>query len=64
MFFGDKSTDWNKYEEQIKYSSYMTNNTNELYIGGHPPRDGDIHSWIENVISNPMPIRYSVIELT
>ena len=64
MFFGDKSTDWNKYEEQVKYSSVMTNKTTELYIGGHPPRDGDVMTWVENVISNPMPIRYSLIEHT
>ena len=64
QFFGDRSTDWEKYEEQIRYSSVMTNKTTELYIGGHPPRDGDVRSWIDNVINNPMPIRYSVIELT
>lgn len=64
MFFGDKSTDWDRYVEQVKYSQHVSNESSELYIGGHPPRDGDVRTWVENVMSNPMPVRYSVIELT
>lgn len=42
----------------------LSNETTELYIGGHPPRDGNILTWTENVITNPMPIRYKLVELS
>lgn len=42
----------------------FTNETSELYIGGHAPRDGNIITWTENVITNPMPIRYKLVEIS
>ena len=64
MFFADTSVDWHKYQEQITYSEKFTNRSTELYIGGHPPRNGNIREWVDEVVNNPMPIRYSVVELT
>lgn len=62
--YGDKSFDWKKYDESIKYAEYLTNETAEAYIGGHPPRDGNIMEWVDNVITNPMPIRYTLAEIS
>lgn len=42
----------------------MSRTTSELYIGGEPPKDGNIHTWADHVIANPMPIRYKVIQLS
>lgn len=64
QFFGDVETDWHKYQEHINYTQMFSNQTTELYIGGHPPRDGNIMTWTDNVISNPMPIRYKLTEIT
>lgn len=60
-FFLDSSFDWHKHTEEIAYSEQMSRTTNELYIGGEPPKDGNIHSWVDRVIENPMPIKYKVI---
>lgn len=42
----------------------FSKDTTELYLGGKPPRDGNVHTWVSAVLSNPMPIKYSVLELT
>lgn len=63
-FFSDSSFDWSKHIEEIQYSEKLSKTTVELYIGGQPPRDGNIHEWVDRVIENPMPIRYKVIELS
>ena len=64
MFFGDKEWDWHEHVEQINYTQIYSNDTKEFYLGGRPPRDGSILTWVDNVVGNPMPIRYSVLELT
>jgi hypothetical protein len=63
-FFMDASFDWSKHIEEIEYSEKLSKTTGEIYIGGQPPHDGNIHEWADNVIENPMPIKYKVIELS
>lgn len=63
-FFADSSFDWHKHSEEVEYSEKMSRTTVELYIGGQPPRDGNIHTWVDQVIENPMPINYKVMELS
>jgi hypothetical protein len=63
-FFADASFDWHKHEEEVGYAEKLSRTINELYIGGEPPKDGNIHSWVDHVIENPMPIKYKVIELS
>ena len=64
MFFADSEWDWHKHIQQINYTEMFSKDTTELYLGGRPPRDGNIHTWVSAVLSNPMPIKYSVLELT
>jgi len=54
----DSSFDWSKHTEEISYISTTSKSISELYIGGEPSRDGNIHNWVEHVKSNPMPITY------
>lgn len=61
-FFLDTSFDWHKYTEDISYAEKLSQTTDELYIGGEPPKDGDIHTWVTQVINNPMPIKYKVLD--
>lgn len=61
-FFLDTSFDWHKYSEDISYSEKLSQSINELYVGGEPPKDGNIHTWVSQVINNPMPIRYKVMD--
>ena len=63
-FFADASFDWHKYKTQIDYSSKMSQSRKEIYIGGQPPRSGNIHDWINNVANSPMPIRYKLHDLS
>ena len=63
-FFADSSFDWNKHIEEVSYSEKLSKTISELYIGGEPPHNGDIRTWVDRVIENPMPIRYKVIELS
>lgn len=42
----------------------MNSQSTELYVGGHPPKDGNVLTWVENVITNPMPIRYKTSEIS
>lgn len=63
-FFADASFDWHKHEEEVGYAEKLSRTINELYIGGEPPKDGNIHTWVDRVIENPMPIKYKVIELS
>ena len=44
-YFMDTSFNWEKYKEQIQYSERLKQEVSEIFIGGEPPRDGDIHSW-------------------
>ena len=60
-FFADSSFDWNKHVEEVSYSEKLSKTILELYIGGEPARNGDIRTWVDRVIENPMPIRYKVI---
>lgn len=64
MFFGDKEWNWHQHVEQINYTEMFSNDTTEFYLGGRPPKDGNIYTWVDAVVSNPMPIKYSVLELT
>ena len=63
-FFADTSFDWHKHKEEIDYSNKMSSSRTEIYIGGEPPRNGDLHTWVANVINNPMPIRYKIRDLS
>lgn len=36
----------------------------EQYIGGAPPRTGNIYDWQEKIIDSPMPIKYKLLPLT
>lgn len=63
-FFADSSFDWHKHSEEVSYAEKLSTVMNELYIGGEPPKDGNIHTWADHVIENPMPIKYKVIELS
>ena len=62
-FFADTSVDWKKHEEEINYVEMTESTSTELYIGGHPPRDGNIKTWSNNVVTSPMPIKYSLMEI-
>lgn len=42
----------------------MSQTTSELYIGGQPPRDGKTNEWAQNVVENPMPISFKLLELS
>lgn len=64
MFFADAEYDWHKHTEEINYATSFSKDTLELYVGGRPPRDGKIGTWVQNVVINPMPIRYQLVELT
>ena len=60
-FFMDSSFDWQKHTEEVAYAEKLSKTMIELYIGGEPPKDGNIRSWVEHVIESPMPITYKVI---
>lgn len=49
-FFADASFDWHKHEEAVGYAEKLSRTINELYIGGEPPKDGNIHTWVDRVI--------------
>lgn len=42
----------------------MNKQRTEIYIGGKPPRDGNIKTWQENIIQDPMPIAYKMLPLS
>ena len=63
-FVADTSFDWQKHTQEIAYSQRLSKSVSEIYIGGQPPRDGKISTWVTQVISNPMPIRSRVIDLS
>jgi hypothetical protein len=34
------------------------------FVGGVPPHNGDVKQWFESARSDPMPVRYTLIELS
>jgi len=46
-FFGDTSVDVHKFQQEINYSSKLSSSTSEIYIGGHPPKNGNIRTWTD-----------------
>ena len=44
-FYADSSFDFHKYETQIKYSESLSQSTKQLYVGGSPPRNGNVFHW-------------------
>ena len=63
MHYADASYDWKKSIQEITYASRFSSRTLEMYIGGAPPTDGNIHTWAQNVAENPMPIKYKIMDL-
>ena len=49
-FFGDKSFDWHRYTEEIAYSEKQSIGIAELYVGGIPPKDGNIYTWVDKEV--------------
>jgi len=42
----------------------MNNQSREIYVGGPPLKDGNFNTWQKKAYENPMPIHYSVVEMT
>ena len=63
-YHGDASFEYDKYEEENEYSEKEVENVRQVYIGGQPPRDGDINDWAQNVVEGPVPIysKFSSLE--
>lgn len=41
-FFLDSSFDYHKYEAQTKYAENLSQSIHEIYVGGQPPKNGNI----------------------
>jgi hypothetical protein len=63
-FFADASFDYKKYSKQMSYSESMSSEKKYMYVGGQPPRNGDIYEWQKNIIDDPMPIKYKLFLLS
>lgn len=63
-FFVDASFDWNKYQRSINYSEKIETSKTQYYIGGEPPRTGNIYDWQSKIAENPMPISYKLFPLS
>lgn len=55
-YHGDASFEYDKYEEENEYAEKEVENVRQVYVGGQPPRDGDINDWVQNVVEGPVPI--------
>ncbi len=63
-FLVDTSFDWNKYSRSINYSEKIESSKTQFYIGGEPPRTGNIYDWQVKIIDNPMPISYKLFPIS
>lgn len=43
---------------------FSQNSSKEIYVGAKPPKDGNIFTWASTTKEHPMPIRYSLLEMT
>ena len=62
--YGDQTYQTGENENDSKYVEEFILNSREIYLGLHPPRNGDISQWRKLAAEDPMPLSFSIVEIT